>query len=132
MRETGYTLDQADNGRGGLFLPQEYPFDAMLPDRMLPGLDGLELWKTLCNAGNNTTVLLLSALCVIDDRVEGLHAGGDDHLAKPFSLTVLQACLEPLLRLGHLRAADEMKNCDISIISIIPPKMIQEHATCEQ
>lgn len=90
------------------------------------------LRKTLRNAGNNTTVLLLSALCEVDDRVEGRHAGGDDHLAKPFSLTDLQARLEALLQLGDLGAADEMKNCDISILSIIPPKMIQEYATCEQ
>jgi two-component system OmpR family response regulator len=106
MRQAGYSLDHADNGKDGLFLALEYPFDAIVLDRMLPGLDGLTLLKTLRSAGNNTPVLLLSALGEVDDRVEGLHAGGDDYLVKPFALTELQARLEALLRRGDIKLAD--------------------------
>jgi two-component system OmpR family response regulator len=106
MRQAGYSLDHADNGKDGLFLALEYPFDAIVLDRMLPGLDGLTLLRTLRSAGNNTPVLLLSALGEVDDRVEGLHAGGDDYLVKPFALTELQARLEALLRRGDIKLAD--------------------------
>jgi two-component system, OmpR family, response regulator len=106
MRQAGYSLDHASNGKDGLFLALEYPFDAIVLDRMLPGLDGLTLLRTLRSAGNNTPVLLLSALGEVDDRVEGLHAGGDDYLVKPFALTELQARLEALLRRGDIKLAD--------------------------
>ena len=53
MRQAGYTLDHVDNGKDGLFLALEYPFDAIVLDRMLPGLDGLTLLKTLRKSGNN-------------------------------------------------------------------------------
>jgi len=106
MRQAGYTLDHADNGKDGLFLALEYPYDAIILDRMLPGLEGLTLLKTLRGAGKNTPVLLLSALGEVDDRVEGLHAGGDDYLTKPFAFAELQARLEALLRRGDVKPAD--------------------------
>jgi two-component system OmpR family response regulator len=106
MRQAGYTLDHADNGKDGLFLALEHPYDAIILDRMLPELDGLTLLRTLRSAGNNTPVLLLSALGEVDDRVEGLHAGGDDYLVKPFSMSELQARLEALLRRGDIRIAE--------------------------
>ncbi|MCG6937165.1 MAG: response regulator transcription factor [Gammaproteobacteria bacterium] len=106
MRQAGYTLDHAANGKDGLFLALEFPYDAIILDRMLPGLEGLTLLKTLRAAGKNTPVLLLSALGEVDDRVEGLHAGGDDYLTKPFALAELQARLEALLRRGDVKPAD--------------------------
>ena len=106
MRQAGYTLDHANNGKDGLFLALEYPFDAIILDRMLPELDGLTLLRTLRSAGNNTPVLLLSALGEVDDRVDGLHAGGDDYLVKPFSMSELQARLEALLRRGDIKIAE--------------------------
>jgi two-component system OmpR family response regulator len=106
MRQAGYSLDHADNGKDGLFLALEYPFDAIVLDRMLPGLDGLTLLRTLRSSGNNTPVLLLSALGEVDDRVEGLHAGSDDYLVKPFAMTELQARLEALLRRGDIKLAE--------------------------
>ena len=106
LRQAGYTLDLAANGKDGLFLALEQPFDAIVLDRMLPGLDGLTLLRTLRSAGNTTPVLLLSALGEVDDRVEGLRAGGDDYLVKPFVLAELQARLEALLRRGDVKVAD--------------------------
>jgi two-component system OmpR family response regulator len=106
LRQAGYSLDHAADGKDGLFLALEYPFDAIVLDRMLPGLDGLTLLRTLRGAGINTPVLLLSALGEVDDRVEGLHAGSDDYLVKPFAMSELQARLEVLLRRGELRPAE--------------------------
>ena len=106
LRQAGYTLDLAANGKDGLFLALEQPFDAIVLDRMLPGLDGLTLLRTLRSAGNTTPVLLLSALGEVDDRIEGLRAGGDDYLVKPFVLAELQARLEALLRRGDVKVAD--------------------------
>jgi two-component system OmpR family response regulator len=106
LRQSGYTLDHADDGKDGLFLALEYPFDVIILDRMLPGLDGLTLLKTLRSAGNHTPVLVLSALGEVDDRVEGLHSGSDDYLVKPFAMAELQARLEALLRRGDVKLAE--------------------------
>jgi two-component system OmpR family response regulator len=73
-------------------------YDIMIVDRMLPGLDGLSIIRTLRNADNRTPVLILSALGEVDARVEGLRAGGDDYLVKPFAFSELLARLEALVR----------------------------------
>lgn len=106
MRQAGHTPDHADNGKDGLFLALEYPFDVIVLDRMLPGLDGLTILRTLRSAGNNTPVLLLSALGDVDDRVEGLQSGGDDYLVKPFATAELLARIEALSRRGDIRPGD--------------------------
>ena len=108
LRQAGYVPDRAADGKEGLFLALEQPYDAIVLDRMLPGLDGLVLLRTLRGAGNHTPVLLLSALGEVDDRVEGLRAGGDDYLIKPFALIELQARLEALLRRGEMKMADSV------------------------
>jgi two-component system OmpR family response regulator len=76
------------------------PIDAMVVDRMLPGLDGLGLISTLRSRGVRLPVLILSALGQVDDRVAGLRAGGDDYLVKPYHLSELLARLEALVRRG--------------------------------
>ena len=106
MRQAGYSLDHADNGKDGLFLALEFPFDAIVLDRMLPGLDGLTLLKTLRGAGKDMPVLLLSALGEVDDRVKGLRAGGDDYLVKPFAMSEMHARLEALFRRGDIKLAE--------------------------
>ncbi|QRE72921.1 response regulator transcription factor [Methylobacterium aquaticum] len=73
-------------------------WDAILLDRMLPGLDGLTLLQSLRGAGDRTPALVLSALADVDERIRGLRAGGDDYLAKPFVLAELAARIEALLR----------------------------------
>ena len=86
------------NGEDGLIEARSTHYDAMVFDRMLPGMDGLTLIKALRNGGNNTPVLVLSALGEVRDRVHGLHSGADDYLVKPFSIEELQARLEVLHR----------------------------------
>ena len=98
LREAGYTVEEAADGKDGLFLALETSFDAAIVDRMLPGLDGVAVIRSLRAAENHTPVLILSALGEVDDRVEGLRAGGDDYLVKPFAFTELLARVEALLR----------------------------------
>lgn len=98
LREQGHSVECVGNGRDGLLLAAGQPFDALVVDRMLPGLDGLSVLKTLRSAGVKTPVLLLTALGGIGDRVEGLEAGGDDYLVKPFAFAELLARLNALVR----------------------------------
>ena len=98
LEEAGHVLDLAGDGRQGLLLALDADHDALVVDRMLPGLDGLSIVRSLRAAGSDTPVLVLSALGEVDDRVEGLRAGGDDYLVKPFALAELSARLEALTR----------------------------------
>ena len=98
LSELGHQVVAATDGRDGLFQATEGGFDAMVIDRMLPGLDGLSLVRALRAAGNSTPVLLLTAIGGIADRVEGLESGADDYLVKPFAFTELAARVQVLGR----------------------------------
>ena len=99
LQEAGHTVEQAGNGRDGLFLAASEPFDLLVLDRMLPGgVDGVRIVETLRQQGNRTPVIFLSALSAVDERVKGLKAGGDDYLVKPFAFAELLARVEALGR----------------------------------
>jgi len=98
FKEAGHTIDHADNGKDGLFMATTESYDALIVDRMLPGVDGLSITRTLRASDDNTPVLILSALGQVDDRVKGLQAGGDDYLVKPFAFSELEARIEALSR----------------------------------
>ena len=98
LAQAGANVDHAANGKDGLFLATTEKYDALVVDRMLPGVDGLTLIRTLRASANTTPVLILSALGEVDDRVKGLKAGGDDYLVKPFAFSELLARLEALVR----------------------------------
>jgi two-component system, OmpR family, response regulator len=98
LTQAGYNVDHAANGKDGLFLATTESYDVLIVDRMLPGVDGLTLIRTLRASQNSTPVLILSALGEVDDRVKGLKAGGDDYLVKPFAFSELIARLEALVR----------------------------------
>jgi two-component system OmpR family response regulator len=100
LKESGHTVDHAADGRDGLVLATTERFDAIILDRMLPGMDGLAIVAALRASDNLTPVLILSALDQVDDRVRGLKAGGDDYLTKPYAFSELMARLESLLRRG--------------------------------
>ena len=104
--EAGAVVDRAADGREGLLMAASGEYDVLILDRMLPGLDGLAIVRTLRASGNHTPVLFLSALGEVDDRVEGLRAGGDDYLIKPFAFSELQARVEALLRRGVAEAPE--------------------------
>lgn len=94
----GHVVDHADTGREGLLLASSGRYEVAIVDRMLPGLDGLSLVKTLRGNRVGTPVLFLTNLGGIDDRVEGLNSGGDDYLTKPFALAELLARVNALGR----------------------------------
>jgi two-component system OmpR family response regulator len=106
LREVGAVVDHAVDGKEGLLLAATEPYDVLVVDRMLPGLDGLSILRTLRASGNAVPALILSALGDVDDRVAGLRAGGDDYLVKPFAFSELQARIEALLRRARPATAE--------------------------
>ena len=106
LEESGHVVDAASEGRDGLFLALDQEYDALVVDRMLPGLDGLSIIETFRSSGRRAPVLILSALGEVDDRVEGLRRGGDDYLVKPFAFSELEARLEALVRRGDGEAVE--------------------------
>ncbi|MFM7274378.1 MAG: winged helix-turn-helix domain-containing protein [Gammaproteobacteria bacterium] len=113
LRESGFAVDRAVEGKDGLYKASAGNYDAIVVDRMLPGIDGLNIVRTLRGADNDTPAIILSALGEVDDRVKGLRAGGDAYLAKPFAFAELLARIEALLRrkssggpVTRLRVAD--------------------------
>lgn len=98
LGDRGYLPDRAPSGTEGLARARDGAWDALVIDRMLPGMDGLAVIETLRNENVMTPVLVLSALSAVNERIRGLRAGGDDYLAKPFALGELTARLEALLR----------------------------------
>ena len=98
LTAVGHSCVHELDGAAGLRAAQNATFDVMVIDRMMPRMDGLALINALREAGNNTPVVILSALGEVDDRVQGLHCGADDYLVKPFAMAELLARLEVLHR----------------------------------
>jgi DNA-binding response OmpR family regulator len=98
LHATGYTVRVAADGIAGLELAAAEVFDAIVLDVMMPGMDGLTLCREMRNRGNRTPVLMLTARAWVNQRVEGLDAGADDYLVKPFDRAELLARLRALLR----------------------------------
>jgi two-component system OmpR family response regulator len=98
LQEAGHNVAVASNGRDGLFRAAGEDWDLLIVDRMLPGLDGLAMVRTLRGAGIGTPLLFLTTLGGIDDRVDGLNAGADDYLVKPFAFSELAARVAALGR----------------------------------
>ncbi|WP_304945430.1 MULTISPECIES: response regulator transcription factor [unclassified Xanthobacter] len=108
FREAGHVVDHAADGEEGLALALADKYDVLVVDRMLPLRDGLSLVAELRGRGHATPVLILSALGQVDDRVQGLRAGGDDYLPKPYAFTELLARVEALARRGGPQATDTL------------------------
>ncbi|MEO0881508.1 MAG: response regulator transcription factor [Pseudomonadota bacterium] len=113
LTEAGHNVDVANRGDMGLTMARSRNFDALVVDRMLPEKDGLTLIREYRDGGGHSPALFLTALSDVDHRVEGLKAGGDDYLSKPFEPSELAARVEALGRRGasetpvtHLKAGD--------------------------
>ena len=106
LHEEGHLLTQVASGAEGLVCALGNGFDLLIVDRMIPGLDGLNLVKTLRAAGHHTPVLFLTALGGIEERVSGLNAGGDDYLIKPFAFSELVARVAALGRRPRTTAVE--------------------------
>ena len=96
--EAGHACERAEDGEAGLTAARAGGFDVLIVDRMMPRMDGVTLVETLRREGDQTPVLFLSALGEVNDRVEGLKAGGDDYLVKPYAFAELIARVEALSR----------------------------------
>ena len=118
LREAGYSVDTASSGRDGLLMATTESYDLLVLDRMLPQVDGLTIVRTLRASKLATPVLILSALGEVDDRVDGLRAGSDDYLVKPFALSELLARVEALLRRprgGEVADATTLRVSDLEL-----------------
>jgi two-component system OmpR family response regulator len=116
LREAGYEVEHAADGRHGLERALTEHWDLIIADRTLPGVDGITIVQTLRQRGLNFPILMLSALGDVDDRVTGLKAGGDDYLAKPYAFTELLARIEALLRRrDRLTAPTRIQITDLNV-----------------
>ena len=98
LTEAGHDCVRSHDGQEGLTASQAAEFDVMVVDRMMPKMNGVQLVETLRREGDHTPVLFLSALGEVGDRVDGLQAGGDDYLVKPYAFAELIARIEALAR----------------------------------
>lgn len=98
LTQAGHIVNAVENGKEGLVHCMETDYDVLVVDRMLPGMDGLSLVKAARASGIKTPALFLTALSGVDDKVEGLEAGGDDYLTKPFAFSELLARVNALAR----------------------------------
>jgi two-component system, OmpR family, manganese sensing response regulator len=98
LQKEGYGVDVAHSGAAGESLALSNPYDLLILDWMMPGRSGIEICQTLRQKGDPVSVLLLTAKDTLDDRVQGLDAGADDYLVKPFELRELLARVRALLR----------------------------------
>lgn len=112
LRQERLDVDLAHDGESGLDMAFSGGYDALIVDRMLPGIDGLELIRLLRDERIATPVLMLTALSELPERVEGLNAGADDYLGKPFSFDELIARLRSLLRRSDRPLRDEVVTID--------------------
>ncbi|HFD33362.1 MAG TPA: response regulator transcription factor [Gammaproteobacteria bacterium] len=116
LSESGHVVVHAADGKEGLGQALTGEFDVMIIDRMLPGLDGLSIIASVRAAKIKTPVLILSALGEVDDRVEGLRAGGDDYLTKPYAFSELLARIDALVRRGEPeQTSNKLKLADLEM-----------------
>jgi DNA-binding response OmpR family regulator len=115
LSDVGYAVDVAGDGNKGLWWAETHPYDVIILDLMLPGIDGLELLRKLRRRANPVPVLVLTARGAIDDRVLALDSGADDYLVKPFAFEELAARVRALIRRRYARADSVVRIADLEI-----------------
>ncbi len=118
LTREGYNVDTAYDGSNGRELAQNGSYDLLILDWMLPGKTGLEICQEFRNQGKTTPVLFLTAKDTLDDRVEGLDAGADDYLIKPFELRELLARVRALLRRSTTQPQEEITTVRLTVADI--------------
>ena len=106
LEQAGHLVTASDNGHDGLFHATYGNFDVIILDRMLPGLDGIAIIAAVRSAGGTVPILMLTARAGLEDRVDGLDAGADDYLVKPFAFSELHARLNALVRRHRPESAE--------------------------
>ena len=116
LKSSGFAVDHAPDGVQGLEMAFGEPYDTMVVDIMLPQMDGISLIKKIREKKNNTPIIILSARDRVDDRVNGLQAGADDYLTKPFAFSELLARIQALIRrAGNVTDPVSLSYADLSI-----------------
>lgn len=115
LRENAYAVDVASTGELGFRLASENSYDAILLDVRLPGMTGIELCRKLRREEIQSPILMLTARGLVEQRVEGLDAGADDYLTKPFALAELQARVRALVRRGFRRGEAKLRCADLEL-----------------
>src|SRR5438270_12196439 len=115
LRENTYAVDVAETGEKALELGTDVPYDAILLDVRLPGMSGIEVCRELRQRGIEAPVLMLTARGLVEQRVEGLDAGADDYLTKPFVLTELLARVRALVRRGFHTGNARLRYADLAL-----------------
>jgi len=111
----GYTVDTSTEGRTGLMLAREHQPDLVILDWMLPGMDGLEVCHRMRTASGSVPILMLTAKDAVQDRIQGLDAGADDYMVKPFNLDELLARVRALLRRTQPDRVPVLKFADLTL-----------------
>jgi two-component system OmpR family response regulator len=116
LKSSGFAVDHAPTGKIGLEMAFEESYDTLVVDIMLPELDGISLIKRIRAEKDNTPIIILSARDRVDDRVDGLQAGADDYLTKPFAFSELLARIQALIRrAGNVTDPMTLSYADLSI-----------------
>jgi two-component system OmpR family response regulator len=131
LREAGFTAEHVADGRDGLYMASSADFDAIVMDRMVPGMDGLSVTKAVRAAGVQTPILILSALAHLDERVIGLRAGADDYLTKPFGFAELSARLDNLMRRGGAKPVETSLSCGDLTLDLLSRRVIRTGRTLD-
>lgn len=113
MTEEGYVVDATASGEEGLWFAREHEYDVVLLDIMLPEVSGLEILKDLRERADNVPVILISARDTVSQRIEGLEAGADDYLIKPFDLFEMVARIGAQVRRRHEKKTPQLVAGDI-------------------
>jgi two-component system OmpR family response regulator len=114
LNENNHIVDHQDNGKDGLFLATTEDYDVIVVDRMLPGIDGLTIIRTLRASKIQTSIIILSAMADVEQRVEGLQSGADDYLVKPFAFSELLARVEILSK----RNTSDQQETELSVADL--------------
>ena len=131
LREAGFTAEHVADGRDGLYMASSADFDAIVMDRMVPGMDGLSVTKAVRAAGVQTPILILSALAHLDERVIGLRAGADDYLTKPFGFAELSARLDNLMRRGGAKPVETSLSCGDLTLDLLSRRVARAGRTLD-
>jgi two-component system OmpR family response regulator len=115
LEEDGYAVDVVNTGTDAVWQANEFSYDAVVLDVMLPGLDGAQVCRRLRESGRWMPVLMLTARDAVEDRVRGLDAGADDYLTKPFSFAELSARMRALIRRGVVERPSELHAADLRL-----------------
>lgn len=126
LTEEGHLVEHANTGSTGLLLSSDHDFDLLIVDRMLPGVDGLALVKSLRLIGKKMPIIFLTAVGDVDDRVIGLNAGADDYLVKPFSFSELAARVAALGRRPPISLAETQFRVGDLVLDVVARTVLRD------